>query len=175
MVSNAGATEGRQKLTLKAGKHVGHLTVELVDNTVYMEGDEQGLVMIEELTPSQAQAYEGQWISIPKGDQDYAWASSALTVSSLVRNIAPRGILHVVTGKRHGRSVAGVQGTYGKGKNRETDLLYARRRGKKLPLEQLESVPRQHFSARVVMSKWNEKVTVTAPDESVPIATVRQS
>ena len=175
MVSNAGATEGRQTLTLKVGKRVGRLTVELVDDTVYMEGDEPGLEMIEELTPSQAQAYDGQWISIPKGDQDYAWAASALTLSSLVRSIAPRGTLHVVTRKIHRRSAVGVQGTYGKGKKRETDVLYARARGKKLPLEQLESVPGQHFSARVVLSKWNETVTVTAPATSVPIATVRQS
>ncbi len=175
MVSDVGATEGRQTIKLKAGKQRARLTVELVDETAYFEGDESGLAMIQGLTPSQAQAYAGQWISIPKGDRAYAEAAAALTLSSLLRNFGPRGALHVVTGKLHGARVVGVRGTYGKGRKRETDVLYARARGKKLPVGQTASVPGQHFSARVGLSKWNEPVTVTAPATSVPIATVRKS
>jgi hypothetical protein len=175
MVTDAGATEGKQTLRLRTGKQLAHLTIKLVDNTVYVEGDEPGLEMIQGLTPSQAQAYAGQWIAIPKGDKDYAQSASALTLSSLVRDFAPRGILHGVKGKRHGVRMIGVKGTHGRGKKRETDVLYARARGKKLPLEQLASVPGRHFSARIFLSRWNEKVAVTAPTAPVPIATVRQS
>jgi hypothetical protein len=175
IVSDVGATEGSQTLTTKTGTGTARLTVELVDQTAYVEGNVDGLVQFQGLTESQAQTYANQWISIPKGDEAYAQAADALTLQSLVNDLVPHGHLAIVSARRHGRAVMGVRGTLGKGKKKETDVIYARARGKKLPLEQDQSNPGDGYSARTVLSKWNETVSVTAPAISTPIATVRGS
>jgi hypothetical protein len=174
-VSDVGGTQGSQEITMKMGTDTGQLTVELVDKTAYIEGDVNGLVDIAGLTQSQAEAYANQWISIPKGDEAYAGAAGALTLSSLVRTLSRNGHLSIVSAKRHGRAVVGVRSVLGKGKKKDVIVLYAPARGKKLPLEQDESAPGYGYSGRTVLSNWNEAVSVTAPATSTPIATVRNS
>jgi hypothetical protein len=175
IVSDVAATEGSQQVTMKAGKTAARLKVELVDQTAYVKGNVDGLVLLQGLTQSQAQAYVNQWISIPKGDEAYAGAVYGLTLPSIVGSLSPHGHLSIVSAKRHGKAVVGVRGILGKGKKKEDDVLYAPARGKKLPLEQDQSDAGYGFSARTVLSNWNEAVSVTAPASSTPIATVRGS
>ncbi|HEY2353657.1 MAG TPA: hypothetical protein VGH79_01995 [Gaiellaceae bacterium] len=175
-VTDAGSDQGSQTLTLKDGTSSAHLTVELVDETAYVEGDEAGLVFFQGLTDSEAQMYAGQWISIPKDDTDYASTAAGLTLSSSLHTFWPSAHLALVSRKLNGKPVVGVSGTNGKGQNKVNAVVYAPAHGKKLPLElRLTSPSNKHFSNTFVFSNWNETVTVTAPDSSTPISTVRGS
>ncbi|HEY2353659.1 MAG TPA: hypothetical protein VGH79_02005 [Gaiellaceae bacterium] len=173
-ISDAGTDQGSQRLTLKVGSNSAHLTVELVDQTVYVKGDEAGLIDLQGLTGSQAHAYAGKWISIPKGDKDYADAADGLTISTLMHDSEPHGLLAIVRGKTNGKHFVGVSGTTGTGKRRLVTVLYAPAHGKKRPLKTVSTAPSdKKFSNSTVFSKWNETVAVTAPESSTPIATVR--
>lgn len=171
--TDAAATEGIQHATLKVGKTTAHLTILVVDQTAYVQGDARALQDLQGLTKAQATQYAGQWISVPKGDQDFSGTAAAVTLPSLVNLLAPHGKLATFSGKLRGKKVIGVRATSGTGKKKELDVLVAPAHGKPLPLEDDIFVPRQASISRMVLSRWNESVTVQAPSSSTPIATVR--
>jgi hypothetical protein len=106
----------------------------------------------------------------PERGWDYASTVGDVTLGSFLSSIVPRGRLSIYS-RRHNKHVIGVQGTM----DGLSHILFTHVKGKRLPIEDDEFAPRTRYSARTVMSKWNETVAVTAPDTSVPIATVRQS
>ncbi len=112
----------------------------------------------------QARKYAGRWISIPEGDKAYAPDAAGVTMRPLVRSLAPQGNLSIRSGTLHGKPVVDVHGATGKGKQRWIFDLHAPANGKKLPLESLD---------RFVLSKWDERLNLTAAAKSVPISTVR--
>jgi hypothetical protein len=64
---DVGASEGRQVAKLHS-KETGTVTVLVVDDPAYVQGDVNGLEIMAGLTAAEATQYAGQWISIPKGD-----------------------------------------------------------------------------------------------------------
>lgn len=176
LTSDVSKHVGTQKLTLKAGNHTAHLTIKLLVDTAYVEGDVPGLVVLQGLTPTQAQKYANQWISVPKDDKDFSHMAAGLTVSSILEGLIPGTHLTSVSRKRHGKQVVGVRAVSGKGKKKVIFVLYAPATGKPLPLELDESAPAHAgVSDKTTFSKWNESLTVNAPDSSTPITTVRKS
>jgi hypothetical protein len=167
------AADGMQHVTIKVGKKSAHFTIVVIDQTVYVQGDDLGLQLGLGVTKTQASTYAGQWISIPKGDKLYSGEAAFVTLGSVVQLITPHGRLAVVKGKHHGVHMVGVRGISGTGKKKELQVLIAPAHGKKLPLEEDEVAPRQEYLSHTALSKWNEAVQVQAPATSTPISTVR--
>ena len=172
LTGDVAATAGRQHVVFQAGMHTGQITIRAVDQTAYVEGDANGLQLLQQLTKSQASKYAGRWISIPKGDRAYSSTAAEVTFGSFLQSITPRGRLATFNAKKQGTRVIGVRAISGTGKKRRLQVLAARAGGKRLPLEEDEAVPGREFIGRTTMSKWNESVQVQAPAQSVPISTV---
>jgi hypothetical protein len=174
LTGDVAAADGRQRVNFKAGKQTGQITILVLDDTAYVEGDLNGLELLQGLTKSQATTYAGQWISIPKGDKSYSKTAAEVTLGSFVQSITPHGRLGIFKGKVRGTRVVGVHAISGKGKKKKKlQVLDARAHGKPLPLEEDDFAPGEQYIAHTAMSKWNEAVQVQAPASSVPIATVR--
>jgi hypothetical protein len=167
------AADGIQHVTLKLGKKTAHFTIIVIDQTVYVQGDDLGLQLGLGLTKTQASTYAGQWISIPKGDKLYTGQAAFVTLGSVMQIITPRGRLAAFKVKRHGVRLVGVRGISGTGKKKELQVLVAPAHGKRLPLEEDELTPGAGYISHTVLSKWNESVQVQAPSSSTPISTVR--
>jgi hypothetical protein len=175
LTGDVATDHGIQHVKLVAGKQTGRITIYVVDQTAYVQGNAFGLHALQGLTKTQAAKYAGQWISIPKGDKLYAGTAAAVTLGSFVQSIAPRGRLKTFSAKAHGVRVVGVRGIFGKGKRRTLTAIDARAKGKKLPLEAEDFTPGEESIGHTAISKWNESVQVQAPSSSTPISTVRQS
>ena len=173
IAADVAAADGRQHVSFKAGKQTGQITILVLDETAYVEGDTKGLELLQGLTTSQASKYAGQWISIPKGDKSYNRTAAAVTFASFLQEITPHGHLAAFKGKLHGTRVIGVRATSGTGKKKKLQVLVARARGKPLPLEEDEFAPGREYVSHTAMTKWNESVQVQAPSSSTPISTVR--
>ena len=167
------ATDGRQRVSFKAGTQTGQITILVLDQIAYVQGDANGLQLLQELTKAQSAKYAGQWISIPKGDKDYNSTAASVTLGSFLKSITPHGRLAVVRAKLHGTRVIAIRATSGTGKKKRIQVLDARASGKRLPLEEVDLVPGQEYIGRTTMSNWNESVQVTAPANAVPISAVR--
>jgi hypothetical protein len=165
--------EGVQQVTFHIGKATGHVTIQVVDHTAYVRGDETGLELNLGLTRNKAAAYAGKWISIPKADKLYARTAQADTLGSLIASIVPHGRLRAFSAKVHGLRVFGLRAVHGKGKKKTLQILEARAHGKPLPIEEDEVTPGMNAISRTALSRWNEPVHVTAPTHAVPISTVR--
>jgi hypothetical protein len=172
LTADVADTDGRQQVGFKVGKQTGHVTILVLDQTAYVQGNANGLRFLLGLTKAQASSYAGQWISIPKGDKHYNPTAGAVTLPSFLQSITPHGRLKALKGKVHGRRVIGVRAISGKGKKRELQVLDAPAGGKPLPLEEDEVSPGQAYISHTAMSKWNEPVQVQAPANAVPISTV---
>lgn len=168
------SADGIQDVGIKVGKQTAHLTIRVLDQTAYLQGDALGL-QIQGLTKTQASKYAGQWISIPEGDKLYIGTAEDVTLGSALRVITPRGRLTATSRRYHGIRVVAVRGISGTGTKKELQVLAARAKGERLPLEEDEIAPGRSYIAHTVLSSWNEPVTVQAPGSSVPIATVRGS
>ena len=173
MSADVATADGRQHVSFKVGQETGQVTILVLDDMAYVEGDTNGLELLLGLTKSQASKYAGQWISIPKADKDYNRVAAAVTLGSFVQEITPHGHLAAFKGKLHGTRVIGVRGTSGTGKKKSLQVLAARAQGKPLPLEEDEFAPGRQYISRTAMTKWNESVQVQAPSSSTPISTVR--
>jgi hypothetical protein len=166
------AHEGVQHVTFYLGKATAHISIRVIDHTAYVNGDALGLRLNLDLTSTQAAKYAGQWISIPKSNKLYAGTAQADTLGSLVSSMVPRGRLAAFSTKLHGLRVVGVQSVHGKGKKKTLQILEAKARGKRLPIEEDEVTPGRRAISRTVLSRWNEPVAVQAPANAVPISTV---
>ena len=167
------ATGGVQHVTFVAGKQKGHAQIVVTSGTAYVEGTAFGLELSIGLTKAQAAKYAGKWIAIPKGDKLYAPTAGGDTVGSLVQAMSPHGKLSVVSLKVRRKREVGVRGIFGTGKTKTATVLITGAKGKPLPLEEDVVTPGKNFIDHTTFSKWNEGVTVTAPENSIPISTVR--
>jgi hypothetical protein len=171
--ADVNANEGVQHVTFYLGKTRAHITIRVIDHTAYVKGDALGLRLNLNLTSTQASKYAGQWISIPKTDRLYAGTAQADTLGSLITSIVPHGRLKAFSAKVRGLRVVGVRSVHGKGKKKTLQILDAKARGKRLPIEEDELTPGMKVISHTALSRWNEPVHVTAPAQAVPISTVR--
>lgn len=173
ITGDVATADGVQHVALKIGKQTAHVTILVSGQTAYVQGDANGLQQIQGLTKAQATQYAGQWISIPKGDKDYAQTAGDVTLGSILQSSTPHGHLTTFKAKDHGIRVIGVRATSGTGKKKQLQVLAAKAHGSRLPLEEDEFAPGEEFISRTVFGRWNESVQVQAPSSSTPISTVR--
>jgi hypothetical protein len=167
--ADVNADSGTERYTFHTlGQPGGSAWIRLVGDTVYFQGDANGLEAMLQISQAQATNYVGQWISIPKGDELYAGLADGLTLASVVHDHAPRwGMLQVSRRTSHGKRLLVVRG---KSPGRVWSLA-AHANGTPLPVKFTYEDLDQGVSAR--FSKWNEPVHVHAPASSTPIASVR--
>lgn len=181
---DVGADSGSELLTYYAHK----MRILLVDHTVYVRGDAWmlGGTMYTpgiDLTQAQVKRYAGKWISIPKGDKDYAGWADGLTLSGVVGGGGPisaltpwypTGRLTLSKRRSHGERLLILRQTSGSQGFPPIDELRARATGIPLPVSYSDYMAMMLFDDGTY-SRWNEPVRVRAPTRSIPIATVRRS
>ncbi len=155
----------------------------LVDHTVYVRGD-AGLLSGTyyspglDLTRAQVRRYAGKWISIPKGDKDYAGLAAGLTLGSIVLGITPESGFHLKLKALRTKSrtrLLEVQGTPGPETVGSYDLR-ARGTGTPLPVSFfVDPAGMNMVFYNATYSRWNEPVNLQAPANSTPISTVLAS
>ncbi|HEY2353658.1 MAG TPA: hypothetical protein VGH79_02000 [Gaiellaceae bacterium] len=161
------ASSGAETIDHLHGRR-GSVRIRLVDDTVYVNGDSDGLAVLLGITPAHAKANAGEWISIPKDDKHYARLADGLTLASVIHTNLPTGKLKLVGTAPHATRIVGIGGT-----SWMTSSLTARATGAPLPIafSHSASMVGSHGS----FSKWNEPVHVEAPATSTPIAIVHGS
>jgi hypothetical protein len=154
----------------------GPAQIRLVNDTVYVKADSTVLNCCAlGLTWKQAWRYAGKWISIPKGDDSYARLADGLTLASIVHDAVPQGTSKSYTTRSGGTRFLAVQGTPGNNfwDTSSSGRLAAHGSGEPLPVSFSYSDVASWTHGR--FSRWNEPLTVRAPERSTPIATVRGS
>jgi hypothetical protein len=165
-VADVARDRGVQRWTVssKSGK-TGHLTIELVHSTAYVNGDAFGLQWagFGALPPG----YAGKWLLIPRDSSIYALVARNVTIGSFARDSVPGSHLSVVTGTVGGRTLKGLRGTAPQGGVLTT---YVHEGGTFLPVAGIEVERGARVGlGHVTLSDWNEPVHVQAPTHSVRV------
>jgi hypothetical protein len=167
-VTDAGATEGIQRVTVSSAGQIGHVTVLVTGGGAYVLGDVFSLVNYMGYKPEAAATYAGQWIQIPPTDPDYRAVSADVTLPSLMADLYVPGPLALSRARKiAGRTVMGVTGRRPATATSRalTVSIYAQAHGLPLPVE--EDVVNGLDRSTVSFSRWNEPVQVDAPADNV--------
>jgi hypothetical protein len=176
------ADSGTEQTTAYSGDKA---EIRLIHGVVYVRGNASALVSELGLPLARARPYARRWIAIPKGDKLYARESQGLTLASAVRDVAgetepsygprlaavrPLSTLEVIWKKPpHARLVLQTKDSYAMG---QSWSLTARASGEPLPITYSAFIGFGNGEGES-FSRWNKPVVVTAPANSIPIATVR--
>lgn len=166
------ADRGIQRIAFTKHGRTGHVTVLVAHRTAYVRGDAFTLHGYMEFTSAQSSRYAGRWISIPHSASSYPTVSAGVTLPSLLRVLYPKGEAVRVVGKVGGRQVVGLRKHARHAGVGYTETLWAKARGRPLPVEDYSVAPSKGYWQRVTLSRWNEPVQVSAPAHAVPISTV---
>jgi hypothetical protein len=165
-VADVARDRGIQRWTVssKSGK-TGHLTIELVHSTAYVNGDAFALrwAGFGALPPN----YAGKWLSISHHSSLYPLVARNVTIGSFARGCVPGSRLSLVTGTVGGRTLRGLRGTAPEGGVLTT---YVKKSGTLLPVAGIEIERGARVGlGHVTLSDWNEPVHVQAPIHSVRV------
>ena len=164
MVADVAAGRGIQRIAFTKSGRTGHVTVEVVNKTAYIRGDAFTLHNYMEFTTSQASRYAGHWIALLHTSRAYATVAAAVTFSSFLAELQPKGkALRIVSGTVGGKTAVGVRSSFDQHGLRLVSTLFARPGADRLPVEEKDVVPGKNASSVVTMSRWNERVRVKAP------------
>jgi hypothetical protein len=182
IVGEIGQTSGTQTIHVDFRGAKAAITIELIGHTVFFKGSNEAIDLLLPLTPSQAEAAEGRWVSIvPSDGKVFQEAAAALTVGSLMSYIA---LAKPITGKRTivtgGRAYTEIFGRWvGDGvlpRQHAAGELEVSKGATSLPVEFNGVKPTQGISGRfvdtVVLSRWGEAVHLAAPRTSVPLSSI---
>jgi hypothetical protein len=164
--TNAGTSHGNQTVTVTVGtRNAGSISIELFGNTVYLKGDTADALLFQGFTPAAASAEANQWISVPSSQPFYAVVAAGLTVKSTVQELDLTGQLtQARRTKVLGRSVIGIKGTLSVEGVTGPAVLYVRRHGTPLPVEETMS---EGGVGVVTLGRWGEPVTIGSPPAAV--------
>ena len=173
---DSGRGTGRILITTSDG---GHLTLLLVDETGYFEGDETGIADFFQLSTAVADKEAGKWISTPRGNapgKDYPSAGFAgITFADVVGQLEETGRLGLTAPTAFaGNAVNGVRGGMASSLGTfpgATETVYIAASGRPLPIRVLANIP-GHDETTCAFSRWGEPVDLTAPPKPVPLGSV---
>jgi len=183
IVGDVNQTAGMQTILLSRGKTKARIVIELVGHEAYFRGSAAAVESAIGLTVPESAAAAGQWISVVPSDSVYQSTAAALTVRSVISEMA---LAPPITGGRKtvvgGRTVIQMSGSWvGNGitqKEHATANLYIAGLVTPLPIRFSGVAPPTATSSRfvdsMVLSRWGEPVHVVAPASSVPLATITQ-
>ncbi len=175
-------TSGTQTIVLSGGQSRATIVIELVGREAYFRGDAAAIQVLVGVTEGVATAAAGRWVSVVPTDAVYQSTAAALTVGSVISELA---LAQPVTGGRTvvvgGRDLLQLSGAWvGEGvtaKDHATGKLDVTRSLTPLPVSFSGVTPAtagtSRFVESIVVSRWGEPVEVARPLFSVPLATIR--
>ncbi len=165
IVGDAALGHGIQQITFTKNGTTGHVTVVLAANTAYVRGDAFTLVQFLGLTQAQASQLDGKWFFLKPGNGAYRAVAQDVSLQSFVVDLlmpAPYAAVPATTIAGH--RVTGVRSHVKSGSKSATVTLYVGA-GSPLPVAQVEQGPNGKITT--TLSRWNERVSVTAPTGAV--------
>ena len=168
-VGDAAADRGVQYVTYRAGGHTGHVTVRVVENTAYIKGDAFALTSYVGFSAAQAAKYAGKWVLIPHTSSAFKSVAAAVRLGSNIDELQlSPPFTKLGTSTMQGQRVIGIRGRETQNGFTATATLYVRAAGPPLPVSEVAT--EGTIRASVVFSKWNERVTVSAPSGAVTLS-----
>ncbi|MGD1012145.1 MAG: hypothetical protein ABR925_06405 [Acidimicrobiales bacterium] len=175
IVGDVGTSSGEQRITLREGAEVGHLTLLLTHGTAYFEGNTVGLEGFTGLSATLSAEFAERWISVPSTSTDFSQIADSLTVKSATTEFVklPGTLTRGKTSTEKGSPVVAVT-AFQKSKSGTLRLtMYVATTGAVLPVvvegttTATGSTPR---SVNAVFSDWGAVLHLAAPVSSIPIA-----
>jgi hypothetical protein len=170
-VADVGVRSGVQRITVRAGRSSGLVTVIVSGGNAYIRAsDVFVLVGYMGFNPQAAARYVGRWVLIPPTDGDFATVSAAVTLPTTVEEIGlSRRIRRSPATTKNGRSVDVFSGKTPRSLGTQlAATLYASATGTPLPVE--EQVHQGTVESTLVFSDWNESITAAAPAGAIQIS-----
>jgi hypothetical protein len=173
VVGDTGATSGSEKLNVKSGKTTETLTVTLVGDTGYLEGNNAALQKVLGLTAAQATTYTNKWLSFPTSNTSLAELVSGLRNSDVAAELQMTGP-YTLGGTKMigGQMTQSIKGTAATSAGTKVPIvLYVNATGTPRPVEEVTNPKAKSASIEgtVTFSNWGEKTNPTAPATSVPL------
>ena len=181
IVGDVNQTSGSQTIVVSYERARARIDIELVDGKAYFRGDAAAIEVLINLTATQSAAAAGQWVSVVPADSVYQSTAAALTVGSVMSELA---LSPPITGERaasyDNHSAIEISGAWiGDGvtaKDHATGELEVTKGSGSLPIAfhgvMAATAGASRFSTTVVVSRWGEHVHVVPPPSSVPLATI---
>ena len=164
IVADVAADRGIQRIAFTKSGRTGHVTVKVVNRTAYIRGDAFTLHNYMDFPTALASRYAGRWIALLHTNRAYATVAAAVTFSSFLDELQPKGkAVRIVSGAIGGKRVVGVRSSSDQHGVRLVSTLFARPGADPLPVEERDTVPGKNASSVATMSRWNERVRVKAP------------
>jgi len=174
IVTDAGTSEGIQRVTYGQGGTSGHETVEVIGGNAYFSGDSFILENFNGFSATAAARYADTWLEVTPAESAFANLTSAVTMSTIPAQIVlPKPQLLNGESTVAGTRVKAIRAVVSVSSGKETGVLYVRSKGIPLPVE-LTSALVKGGSGSDVFSNWNETVAVTAPSSSIPFSSTGQ-
>jgi hypothetical protein len=177
IVGDVGISSGEQRITLREGAEVGHLTLLLTHGTAYFEGNTVGLEGFTGLSATLSAEFAGRWISVPATNTDFGEIADSLTVESAATEFVklPGTLRRGKTSAEKGRpAIAVTADQHTKSSNLQLTMHVATT-GAVLPIL-VEGTTKSRGSASrsvtVVFSNWGAVLHLAPPASSVPITEV---
>ena len=184
IVGDVNRTSGTQSIVVSYQGAKAPMVIELVGHEAYFRGAATAIEVLISLTARQSAAAAGRWVSVVPADSAYQSTAAALTVGSVMSELA---LSPPITGARTvavgGRTVVEIAGAWtGEGitaKNHATGELEVTKGAASLPIGFSGVMPATAaaggFTANLVVSRWGEAVHVVPPAFAVPLSTILES
>ncbi len=172
ITTNAGADKGGQSVTVVKGGSHGEITVDLVGDTAYVNGDSFALSNYMGFTTKAASDEANRWVAVPHSNPDFSVAAAGLTVASTTSELELTGpITSLADSVVLGQKVVGLEGKSvpHAGQPESMLVLYVKAQGVPLPVEAKATY--QGVTSMIVLGHWNERVVVKAPSGATPFQT----
>lgn len=163
-VTDAGASAGRQTITLTRQGYSNTVTAELIAGKLYVKGDATILVTYMGFSKSVANELANSWFEITKRSSYFAQVAQGLTISTGMAEVtmtktvsagSPSTLSGVKVDVLKGTSVkSALESAY-------PETMYFSTTSKPLPVEVTQLVS-GHLGT-LKFSQWNEKISLTAP------------
>ena len=181
IIGDVNRTSGSQTVTLSYKGTTISMLIELVGHEAYFRGSAAAIANVIGLSPTQSSAAAGRWVSLVPTDSAYESTAAALTVSSVMSELALSapisGARTVALGVRKVLEISGAWTGEGiTAADHATGKLKVSMGSTSLPIRfsgvEPESSKSPRFTASFVISKWGEAVHVVPPADSVPLSTI---
>ena len=181
IVGDVNRTSGTQTIVVSYQGVKATMVIELVGHEAYFRGDAAAIEVLINLTAPQSEAAAGRWVSVVPADSVYQSTAAALTVGSVMSELALSPPIKGESAATYGgRSVVQISGTWiGEGvtaKDHTTGELDVTNGAASLPIAFKGVMPAtanaKRFQASLVVGKWGEAVHVVPPASSVPLSTI---
>lgn len=177
LTASASATTGTQKIVLRGGSVVGHMSARLVNQIVYFKGDANGLEGYLGMPSTLAAKYSEHWIFFSPATKDYATFKKSLTLTAALRQVDLTGPYTTAAATTNGQSAEKISGTTkslsSKG-NKGKAALYVATSGTPLPIRYVATgkQKKQRETGTVVFSKWGAPVAPASPQTATSASSI---